>query len=307
MNSAAAQGSGPVSPADPAPELEPGDSAMHPMAPWFAKLRLKRRAARARAASIKARRTRAVVTIVHNEPVFLPIWLRYYSRFFAPEDIYVLDNDTSDGSTDGSAFVRIDAPHSSVDHTWMVRRIEQLQRELLERYEIVVVCDVDEIIAPTPSFGTLGTYLDRFDEPWVNCLGYELLHRVDSEPALDLRRPLLDQRHWWFHNGGYDKAAVTTAPVRWRPGFHGREDFQYALDPDLRLIHLHRMDYALCLARHRVRNRKPWARKDAEQRWAVHNQLTDEREFAQWFSNDCGFEGYSIVLEQVPPEWRGLL
>ena len=31
----------------------------------------------------------------------------YYSRFFAPEDIYVLDNDTSDGSTDRDGFVRI--------------------------------------------------------------------------------------------------------------------------------------------------------------------------------------------------------
>ena len=48
----------------------------------------------------RLRKRRAVVTIVHNEPVFLPIWLGYYSRFFAAEDIYVLDNESTDGSTD---------------------------------------------------------------------------------------------------------------------------------------------------------------------------------------------------------------
>ena len=45
--------------------------------------------------------------MVYNEAVFLPIWLRYYSRFFAPDDIYVLDHESTDGSTSGSGFVRI--------------------------------------------------------------------------------------------------------------------------------------------------------------------------------------------------------
>lgn len=54
-----------------------------------------------------ANKSRAAITIVHNEPVFLPIWLRYYARFFGAEDLYVLDNDTTGGSTDGDGFVRI--------------------------------------------------------------------------------------------------------------------------------------------------------------------------------------------------------
>ena len=36
------------------------------------------------------RRAAAVFTIVREEAVFLPIWLRYYAAHFAPEDIYVL-------------------------------------------------------------------------------------------------------------------------------------------------------------------------------------------------------------------------
>src|SRR4051812_32952538 len=68
----------------------------------------------------RQRQRRAVVTIVHNEALLLPIWLRYYSRFFRPDDIYVLDNDSSDGSTDGPGFVRVPAPSDRVDHVWMI-------------------------------------------------------------------------------------------------------------------------------------------------------------------------------------------
>ena len=284
--------------------LEPQDSPHHALAPWFADLRRERNAARA--AARKRTRTRAIITIVHNEPVFLPIWLGYYSRFFGPDDIYVLDNETDDGSTDGGGFVRIPVTHGEVDHTWMVRTIEGLQHELLERYDSVLVTDVDEIITPVPEWGTLGEYLDGFEEPFVNCLGYELLHQRDSEPPLDLSRPVLDQRGCWFINDGYDKAALATVPMRWRPGFHGREDFSMKPDPDLRLVHLHRMDFDLCLERHRTRSRRPWAERDARKRWAAHNQIVDEAEFARWFYEDSCFDGLEIRPEPVPASWRGL-
>jgi hypothetical protein len=289
--------------------LEPWDTPAHLMAPWFEKARRERREHYASRPPITVPRTRAIITMVYNEPVFLPIWLRYYSRFFAPGDIYVFDNDTTDGSTDRDGFVRIPVAHDTVDHTWMVRTIEGLQRELLERYDVVVVTDVDEIIAPVPAKGTLGDYLDRFDEQWVNCLGYELLHLRDREPPLRLDRPILDQRRFWFFNGGYDKAAVAMSPVTWRPGFHGREDYRFNPDPDLRLIHLHRMDYDLCLARHRTRRRKAWNELDDRERWATHNRIVDEGEFERWFYEDSGFVGFDtfeMQIEEIQPMWRGL-
>ena len=199
------------------------------------------------------------MTIVSNENVFLPIWLRYYSRFFGPEDIYVLDNESTDEVITQGGFVRIPVAHDTVDHVWMVEALENLQHRLLDRYDMVLVTDVDEIVAPHPRVGTLGDYLDRFDEEWVNCLGYELLHMKDREPPFDPGQPILEQRAYWFFNDGYDKAALATVPMDWRPGLHGRSDHHFNLDPDLRLIHLHRMDFDVCLERHRVRSQKPWA------------------------------------------------
>ncbi|MGH3827327.1 MAG: RICIN domain-containing protein, partial [Pseudonocardiaceae bacterium] len=43
--------------------------------------------------------SRAVLTIVRNENVFLPIWLHYYGQFFPAQDMYVIDHQSTDGST----------------------------------------------------------------------------------------------------------------------------------------------------------------------------------------------------------------
>ena len=277
------------------------------MAHYFKGLRRRRlRHYAARESADPGEKRRAVLTIVHNEPVFLPIWLGYYSRFFAPEDIYVVDHDTSDSSTACEGFVRIPVSHGTVDHTWMVRTIEAKQHELLDRYEVVLVTDVDEIVAPVPEWGTLGQYIDRFDEEFVNCLGYEVIHLVDREGPFDPSRPVLDQRGYWFANDAYSKPALATGPMRWEPGFHSREDGRLRLDPDLFLIHLHRMDYEICLARHRYRRGRPWNALDVAENWASHNRIIDEPAFDRWFYEDTGLEGTDVVVEPIPAAWRSL-
>lgn len=290
--------------AGPSLELEPDDSPHHPMAAWFADARRRRRERYAGRAAPSASRTRALITIVNNESFFLPLWLNYYSQFFAERDIYVIDNESSDGSLDGGGFCRIPAAHAGVDHAWMVQTVQDLQRDLLERYDIVVFTDVDEFITPSPRVGTLGGYLDRFDEKWVNCLGYEILHQPGTEAPLDCSRPILQQRHHWFANDGYSKAAIATTPLTWRPGFHGRADFHFNLDPDLRLIHLHRVDYDACLTRHRTRSARPWRTYDEARGWATHNRITEPQAFAHWFANDSCFENLKIQLETIHPTWR---
>jgi hypothetical protein len=220
------------------------------------------------------RKRRAVLTMVHNEPVFLPIWLRYYSRFFGADDIYVLDNDTSDGSTEPDGFVRI--------------------------------ADVDEIVTPRPECGTLAEYIDRLDEEFVNCLGYELIHLVDREGPFDPSRAVLEQRGYWFLNHAYNKPALAMEPIRWVPGFHAREDGRTELDPDLCMIHLHRMDYEICLARHRYRRGRPWNERDLAENWARHNLIVDEAEFARWFYESHSFDEFRVQVQPIPASWRGL-
>ena len=265
-----------------------------------------RRARRVHRAPEGTRKRRAALTIVHNESVFFPIWLRYYSQFFDPGDIYVLDHNTDDGSTSGGGFIRIPVSHGSVDHTWMVRTIEEQQHRLFDRYDAVLVTDVDEIVAVRPGCGTLGDYIDRVGEGYVNCLGHEIIHLVDREGPFDPSVKVLDQRAYWSPNPVYDKPTLTTQPARWLPGFHRTVDMGLHLDPDLYLIHLHRMDYDICLARHRYRQSRAWNDRDVEEGWASHNRITDEAEFARWFYEDSNLDVFKLAITPIPAAWRGL-
>jgi hypothetical protein len=286
---------------------EPRDDVSHPLAELFSYIRedLRTRYTSYDPSKPRGRRS-AVMTMVHNESVFLPIWLRYYSRFFAPEDIHVLDNDSTDGSTEGGGFVRVPVSHDRVDWTWIVRTVEAYQHDLLESYDAVLVTDVDEIVAPDPKWGTLDAYIDRFDEPSISCLGYELLHMRNMEPAFRPDRPVLEQRGYWYPNDDYDKPALATEPMSWTPGFHRRADEQFRFDPDLRLIHLHRMDYDICLARHRRLRARAWSSEDIASGRASHNLVTEDEAFERWFYEESSDKHLGIALERIPPSWRAL-
>ena len=44
----------------------------------------------------------AITTIVRNEAVMLPVWMRYYSRIVELHDLWVLDHESTMESTDSS-------------------------------------------------------------------------------------------------------------------------------------------------------------------------------------------------------------
>lgn len=252
---------------------------------------------------------RAVITIVHDERIFFPIWLRYYSRFFAPEDIYVLDHDTTDGSTDVGGFNRIVVSHDAVDHQWMLEQVQGLQHELQARYDVVLICDVDEIVAPDPAFGDLGGLMDRLEQPFLNCQGFEVIHRPELEGPFDAAQPVLNQRHWWFANASYNKPILATEPMEWIPGFHTLVDpTKLYLDPNLYLVHLHRMDYEQCRARHTTRRRRDWNADDMRRGYAAYNLLDEGDEFHRWFTGEKNaLDESPMVIERIPDRWADVV
>ena len=115
---------------------EPRAKPDHPMAKFFEGLRRARRKHYARRQPPgRARKRGAVLTMVHNESVFLPLWLRYYSRFFAPR--------TSTSSTTTRPTVRRRAGGSSGSRSPTTRSTtpgwcgrSRTQHELLDRYDV---------------------------------------------------------------------------------------------------------------------------------------------------------------------------
>ena len=93
-----------------------------------------------------------IFTFVRNENVFLPIWLKYYSRFFNGEDIYILDHSSDDGSIEeclkNYSFNVITIPFESYNDILRINIARDKQAELLDSYEYVLYADADEIVIP---------------------------------------------------------------------------------------------------------------------------------------------------------------
>jgi hypothetical protein len=244
--------------------------------------------------------------MVKDEAVLLPIWWHYYSQFFPPEDMYILDHGTTDGSTSGPGFVRIPVAHPVVDWGWHRDMIQHHQHLLMQRYDMVLCTDVDEIVAPDAAIGTLGDYMDQFVNDFVTCTGYEVIHLKEEEEKLDLSRRIFDQRSYWFYNPVYSKPLLARVPMHWHGGMHRRVDGLTADDPRLYLIHLHRVDYDMCLLRHQQRMSHAWNQRDVDEHWGYQNRIVDPEAFHSWFYHDsCGPE--PVRIEKIPSAFKGLI
>lgn len=254
-------------------------------------------------------RSRAVFTIVQNEPVFLNPWLAYYSRHFEPSDIYVLDHDSTDGSVrpardeHGVNVVQVHRDES-FNHLWLCSVVRMFQRFLLYSYRSVLFAEVDEFVLPRPSrYRGLADYIEQNPEPISRCTGFNVVHRPEFEPALDFDRPLLAQRSTMYRSRMYSKCLLSRVPLEWGVGFHrlleGQPEAQPEPDPDLLLVHIHRIDYDYCLRRHEASARRRWSERDIQMNLGVHNRIFEPEPFRAWFFDpkDLGEEELEIPEE----------
>jgi hypothetical protein len=230
------------------------------------------------------RRPRAVFTVVRDEAVFLPIWLRYYSRHFRSSEIFVFDHRTSDGSV-AAARARFRFQYARVDHPayndfpWYTGFVQERQRELLSTHDLVVFAEPDEILWHPSG---LRRYLDAFARPSIRTTGWNVWHDRAEEPDLDLRRRVLAQRRYWVRNTEYDKALVTRVPLTYGFGFHVCHECQ-DVDADLLLLHLHTMDYRIALQKHqRTSTYRDYSAESVSHNLGFQSQLVGPP-FDEWF------------------------
>jgi hypothetical protein len=206
----------------------------------------------------------AVFTIVKNENYYLPIWLKHYKKQFNTEDIYILDHQSTDGSTqDLDVNVIPIVNELAFDHQWLVNIIQDFQKHLLQEYESVLFAESDELVYSLD--GRLDLLIDKFlSDPNINflsCHSHEVIQDLKNEPSLSRTDEILKHRNNWFYWSMYDKTLLTKIPLHYEWGFHNTigqpKNFKY----DLFLLHLHRCDFELMLERHEERATK-WKMKE---------------------------------------------
>ena len=212
----------------------------------------------------------AAVTMMFNEPVWAPVWVRHYARQVGAENCLVLDHGTTDGSTEGLG-VRVErVRRSALDEEARAALVSDCVRELLRGYDAVVHSDADELVFADPArFADLAAYAAAAPEVAV-ATGLDLQHLPDEEAGLDAGSPVGGQRRWVRFSGAMCKPALVRRPVRWRPGFHSC-DVAGAFG-GLYLVHLRYADLDAGLARLERTRGQAFATADTN----PHQRVADE-------------------------------
>ncbi|NHN84304.1 glycosyltransferase family 2 protein [Acetobacter musti] len=228
----------------------------------------------------------AVVTMAYNEGELLPVWCRHYAAAVGAERCYVIDHGSSDGSTEALGGVnRIRIPRSPQDDTRRTRFISEFCASLLNWYDAVIHVDVDELLVANPDhFPSLAAYAACVEPGGVRtAIGFDVVHALDGEPAIDWSLPVSEQRHWLRFSSAMCKPVLIRRSVAWAPGFHCIDEAP-AFD-DLYLFHLRYADQPSGLARLARTRRQPWASAEAGQ----HQRMAD----ADWDAMLRGMSGLS--------------
>lgn len=86
---------------------------------------------------------------------------------------------------------------------WQRDLVERHQHDLIDRYDMVLCTDTDEIVAPDRRCGDLGDQLDRLDQDFVTC------QECITDPV-EFRE--------WFHRDGCGGGPIEPEriPAPWR-------------------------------------------------------------------------------------------
>jgi hypothetical protein len=252
---------------------------------------------------IQTKKERAIFVMVQNESVFLPIWLKYYSRYFSGDDIYVFNHRTTDGSLDACKkifsfnVIDLDYPYS-FDHKWFQFVINNTQRKLLEFYEHVVFTDIDEIILPdSEKYSGLDDYIDKLKTKYVRCKGYDLIHMKEKEPAFDSTKSVLVQRNYWYPTHWYDKTLISSIPLSWRKGNHQITKIRSNRDNNLLLIHLHKLDFDMCWNKNLEKAKLNWNEEDIRKNQGFQNRINQMDEFKKYYYH---WPFKNLPIEEIP-------
>lgn len=185
----------------------------------------------------------AVLTQCYNEGDMLLYWERYYGELVGYENLYVLNNASTDGSCERlhPKTNVITMPAVEVDHVEFSQSQSYFQRFLLQRYQWVLKIDSDELVTIE------GGLLERLDTlkpgTYVPSLALEPVHNIDTEAPFDFAGKVCNQRqHFVQADEGVIRPCLSSVPTTWTTGNHKCMEASAPL-PGLTVVHLRFFDF----------------------------------------------------------------
>jgi len=254
----------------------------------------------------------AALTIVYNEHQILPLWAKYYADVVGAENVFILDQGSDkpyNGLPDGVTVIRL--PRDSFDNWLIMRLVATFQRHLLESYDAVLYADSDEFLCASPEAlngASLKEFLLCLPDPVGITRGYNLHHDILREPAIDLSRPIFEQRKFLQREKSMDKPMISRIPLNWIPGFHTAREGG-TIVPGMFMLHLRWYDIDAALAKGGRYRESKWDPYDLERKLAEYQRASEDdivtqfRHRAERFEKMTSLEFDETAEITVAPNW----
>ena len=198
----------------------------------------------------------AAITMARNDEFFLGRWIKYYGEQIGLENLYIYLDGTDQVIPENAGVAHIkklphrDMPRAAGDK-YRIGLMNDLARELLKKYDIVIGCDCDEFLIVDPKTNkSLAEYLSEIKiKNTVSGLGLDVGQNMNSEPALDANMPILTNREYALLSTRYTKPVVKTVPLDWGSGFHSISGHNFHIDKSLYLLHFGAVDMKMLMCK----------------------------------------------------------
>ncbi len=182
-----------------------------------------------------------VITMARAEGTMLRRWVEHYSREVGADNLVVVDDNSSDGSTDDlpCPVLRIPPLTKKSFEPARMGLLGGLSAGLLEAYDAAIFCDVDEFIVADPKVHeSLRHFVAaRPGRQAVGVMGLNVVHDIAQEPPLVEGEPILGQRSLAKFLPLMCKPSLKWDPAHWALASHGIK-CPFEVDPELFMVHM---------------------------------------------------------------------
>ena len=239
----------------------------------------------------------AAFTMARNEDTFLPIWVRHYGDALGRAHLFVIDDNSSDGSTEGLGEVNlIRLEPAPFDEEKRALTVSLMLHELLKFYDVVIFSDVDELLVVEPLLKLgLRDYIARHAGLHTNAIGLNVIHNWFEEPPYTPALGVLMQRRFASFDPAYCKQPIHREPAIWMPGFHDTNR-PVSTGVGLYLFHLRALDYATSRRRVRRLSDRQWAKSSIKKQLSNHLRKSEDGYLAEFYPQDP--EPFRVALPE---------
>lgn len=166
----------------------------------------------------------AVVSVLHNEKLLLPQFLRHYAP--QADAVFLYDNESNDGSLEAAKGI----PNVFIDHRASGGLFDEHVRyntllgkkaACLGKFDYVIMADTDEFVVPK-RYATIKEALAESPAEDIHGTHGFNMFKGPGEAPYNPKVSILTQRRWGF-SYPYESKPIVVRPAfngEWIPGFH---------------------------------------------------------------------------------------